>query len=87
RWLGVVVVIPPSLSTPFEVMRGAAKNKKLLKGYLLVWHATLWCLWKARNNSIFANVLVDPKIIVEEIKVLSWKWSLARLKVLSLFYE
>ncbi|MCI03235.1 hypothetical protein A2U01_0024271, partial [Trifolium medium] len=88
RWIGVVIVIPPTLFSLFEVLRGMASNKKIRMGYLLIWHATLWCLWKARNNTIFANGSMDSKDIVEEIKVLSWKWSLVRLKSSPcMFYE
>ncbi|GAU26541.1 hypothetical protein TSUD_361750 [Trifolium subterraneum] len=53
RWLGVVLVIPPSMLLLFE----------------------------ARNNALFANGIFNPKVIVEEIKVLSWKWCLARTKL------
>ncbi|CAJ2642584.1 unnamed protein product [Trifolium pratense] len=81
RWLGLVIVIPPSLFLLFEVLRASARNVKIRKGFLLIWHATIWSLWKARNGSIFANESFAPNDIVEEIKVTSWKWSLARLKV------
>ncbi|GAU17401.1 hypothetical protein TSUD_232770 [Trifolium subterraneum] len=69
-------------------MRASARNVKARKGFLMIWHATLWSLWKARNGAIFANGSFIPKVIVDEIKVMSWKWSLARLKVSPcLFYE
>ncbi|GAU34378.1 hypothetical protein TSUD_217180 [Trifolium subterraneum] len=88
RWLGVIIVIPPSLFLLFEVMRGSAKNVKMQKGFVMIWHATIWSLWKARNNSMFSNVSFTPKTIVDDIKVLSWKWSITRLKVSpSMFYE
>jgi hypothetical protein len=55
---------------------------------MLIWHATLRCMWKVRNNSIFVSHSFLPPVIVDEIKVISWKWSLARLKILPcLFYE
>ncbi|GAU31714.1 hypothetical protein TSUD_215150 [Trifolium subterraneum] len=45
-------------------------------------------LAKARNKAIFANGSFFPLVIVDEIKVMSWKWSLDRLKVPPcLFYE
>ncbi|GAU19692.1 hypothetical protein TSUD_78170 [Trifolium subterraneum] len=88
RWLGVMIVIPPSLFSLFEILRGSARNAKIGQGFVMIWHATLWCVWKARNNSIFANDSFIPLVIVDEIKVLSWKWCLARLKVPAyLFYE
>ncbi|PNX71927.1 ribonuclease H [Trifolium pratense] len=77
----IIIVIPPSLFSLFEVLRASTRNVKIRKGFLLIWHATIWSLWKARNGSIFANGSFAPHDIVEEIKVTSWKWSLARLKL------
>jgi hypothetical protein len=88
RWLGIVVVMPPSIPMFFEVFCGSVYNKKIRHGFMLIWHASLCLIWKARNNTIFVNGTFNPKGIVDEIKVLSWKWSLARLKLPPcLYYE
>jgi hypothetical protein len=87
-WLGVEVVNPPSLTILFEVLNVSARNSKIQKGFVLIWHASLWAIWKARNGAIFANGSFTPSEIVENIKVLSWKWSMSRLKLTPcLFYE
>ncbi|XP_045802274.1 uncharacterized protein LOC123895841 [Trifolium pratense] len=87
RWIGVVVVIPPNSSVLFEVIRGAAKSNKDRQGFLMIWHATLWTIWKTRNN-IFSNGSIDSTVMVDEIKVLSWRWSLATTKMSPcLFYD
>jgi hypothetical protein len=88
KWIGVSIVIPPSISSLFELVKGAARNGKIQKGFLMIWHASLWSIWKARNCAIFATGIFSPRAIVEEIKVVSWKWSLARLKLTPcMFYE
>jgi hypothetical protein len=88
KWLGVSIVIPPSISSLFELVKGPARNGKIRRGFLLIWHASLWYIWKARNSAIFASGILSPRVIVEEIKKLSWKWSLARIKMVPcLFYE
>ncbi|MCI61315.1 hypothetical protein A2U01_0082572, partial [Trifolium medium] len=28
---------------------GAASNKKVRAGYSLIWHVTVWSMWKVRN--------------------------------------
>jgi hypothetical protein len=62
--------------------------KKIRQGFLLIWHATLWSIWRVRNNTIFTNGSFNSKVLVDDVKVLSWKWSLARLKIPPcLFYE
>lgn len=58
------------------------------RGYWLIWHSVIWVLWKARNEKIVKNLARDCEDIVDEIKVLSLKWSLSRLKGSPrLFYE
>jgi hypothetical protein len=53
RWLGVEVVMPPNLFVLFESFRSSAKNARARNGYLMIWHATLWSIWKVINNTIF----------------------------------
>jgi hypothetical protein len=87
KWLGFSLVIPPSLSSLFELFKGSARNAKIRSGFLLIWHDTIWTIWK-RNKTIFATGVFSPTAIVEDIKVLSWKWSLASLKTAPcMFYE
>jgi hypothetical protein len=52
----------------------------------MVWHATLCAIWKARNSAIFASGHFSPMVVVEDIKVSSWKWCLTRLKVAPCMY-
>jgi hypothetical protein len=88
KWLGVEIVIPPSLIILYEIVKESSRNTKIRRGMVLIWHTTLWCIWKARNSSIFANGSFNPVEIVENIKVVSWKWSMIRLKLFPcLFYE
>jgi hypothetical protein len=88
RWLGLIVIIPPNISMLFECFTGAAGSKKLRSGYSLIWHATVWMIWCSRNKIIFSNGVADPEEVVEEIKLLSWRWGLSRHKIPScLFYE
>jgi hypothetical protein len=88
RWLGVFVVMPASLSNLFEYFCGCARNKKARKGYSLVWHTTIWQIWKSRNEAIFNNKVICAVECAETIKVLTWKWSAHKLKILPcLYYE
>jgi hypothetical protein len=81
NWVGVQMVIPTSLLSHYEMFKASARNAKLHNGYVLIWHASLWCIWKARNSAIFVNKYCNPNAIIENVKVLSWKWSLTRLKM------
>jgi hypothetical protein len=62
----------------WECWNGVATHRKeVRRGMRLIWHTSIWAIWKARNNAIFNNVEIRIDDIVEEIKVLSWRWNLA----------
>jgi hypothetical protein len=84
RWLDVNLITPANLFSHWQCWEGLMSNKKELKrGFRIIWHATLWAIWKVRNNDG-----VDVPKVVEDIKMWAWKWSLARLKIQPcLFYE
>jgi hypothetical protein len=87
-WLGLVYVVPQNLFIFFDSFVGAAVRKKLAAGYSLIWHTTIWSIWRSRNDVSFSNGVVDLAKVVDDIKVLSWRWGMSR-RVLSscLFYE
>jgi hypothetical protein len=68
NWIGVPLIIPPSIASLFELFSGVAKNAKIRKGFLMIWHATLWSIWKARNNAILARLKILPCLFYE------WNW-------------
>jgi len=87
-WLQGNFITPLNLFHHWECWSGMAFNKRVRKGYCLIWHATIWTLWKVRNDKIFNNGGKDANSIVEEVKVLSWRWSLTRLDIPScMFYD
>jgi hypothetical protein len=88
RWLGLVIILPPNLSMLFECFTGAAGHKNLRRGYSLIWLATVWSIWRSRNNIIFSNGVVESDGVIEAIKLLSWRWGISRHKIpICLFYE
>jgi hypothetical protein len=88
RWLGVTIVLPPDLFILLACFIAAAPTKKMVKGFALIWHATVWSIWRSRNEISFANGAVDLIKVVDEIKLQSWRWGLSRRKIpICLFYE
>jgi hypothetical protein len=88
KWVGVEIVIPPSISSLFEIFMGSARNAKIRKGFALIWQASLWTIWKERNSAIFSIGVYNLRVVVDQVKVLSWKSALSRLKITPyLFYE
>lgn len=86
-WWESFIVIPPNLFILWECWCGGERKKSIRRGLRLIWHATIWVLWKARNDKIFnnRNLVVD---IVEDIKVVTWWWSLEIMAMSPcMFYE
>jgi hypothetical protein len=87
-WLDNVFIIPHNLFVHWDCWSGGESSLKVKKGLWLIWHAAIWVLWKARNDLIFKEVGFEVDAIVEEIKVLSWRWTLCRLQLPPcLFFE
>ncbi|KAK2449803.1 hypothetical protein QL285_008959 [Trifolium repens] len=74
RWLGVVLALPPSLSSSYALFVGCGSNKKRRKDFSIIWLAFVWAMWKTRNDRIFNNILVDTRTVVDLIQRLSWQW-------------
>lgn len=73
NWFGGNFVTPPNLSYHWDCWNGEIGDKKLRKWCKLIWHASVWAIWRVRNEKIFNRVIKNVDEIVEEIKVLSWK--------------
>lgn len=70
--LGINFIIPHNLFVHLECWRGEIVDKKLKKGFMLIWHATIWVMWKTRKERIFKNVVKEVGEMVEDIKLLWW---------------
>jgi hypothetical protein len=87
HWLEGNFIMPPSAFIHWACWDGMASNKKVKKGLLLILHTTIWVIWMARNNCIFNNNVIRGPELVEEIKVLLWRWSLTSLKIPACLYH
>jgi len=74
KWLQFNIIIPPNLFMQLNCRTNEVGPKKLRPGASLVWHATIWVIWEASNDRIFNN------------KVLSWYWSINRLKIACVYF-
>jgi hypothetical protein len=76
------------LVCPLEMLESSGRRKRIQRGLMLIWHATIRGIWQSRNNMIFNDESIDVVSIVDDIKVLSWRWVLNRLKIPTcLYYE
>jgi hypothetical protein len=80
NWLALGFMLPQNLVSLlhfFAVYRG---QKKRTQGLLLIWNAVVWAIWRKRNRILFENDTAEVIDLVEEIKVSSWRWWIARTK-------
>jgi hypothetical protein len=88
KWMEVCFLIPPNLFVHWKCWGDFERNKNIKIGRRMIWLATLWVLWKVRNDKIFNGVHFEVDDVVEEVKVLSWRWLLSRTKTKTcLYYE
>ncbi|KAK2387010.1 cytochrome P450 71D11 [Trifolium repens] len=88
RWLGFSTVMPCNLFVLFEYFVGFAPNKKVAKGFALIWLTTVWSIWRSRNEVVFSNGVRDVVKVVDDVKHLSWQWGMSRRAIpFCLFYD
>lgn len=87
-WWERVELISPNFFLLWEVWSGGERNKRIRNGLRLIWHATIWVMWKARNDKVFNNCNSEVGDMVDDIKVVSWRWALDRISMPPcMFYE
>jgi hypothetical protein len=88
RWLDRFFISPPNLFVHWECWHGGERNTNAIKGLGVIWLSTIWSLWKARNDKVFNDVNIEVEAIVEEVKVMAWKWVMGRMHIpVSLYFE
>jgi len=70
-WMEVWFINPPNIFIHWECWSRWEHKKRIRKGLWLIWTTTVWAIWRARNNIIFNEGIVEVDRIVEEVKVLS----------------
>ena len=87
-WLGINFITPRNLFMHFACWSYESNSSRSLKAFWLIWHASVWSIWKERNAKIFKNQSKNYDEVVDDIKALSWVWSSSKLRIAScLFYE
>jgi hypothetical protein len=88
RWLGVSSVLPDDALShyyQFNFIGGATKSRRSI--LQVIWYATVWEIWKERNNRIFNDIICSISHVVDTIKSLTFMWLKGKLASLPLNYH
>lgn len=53
---------------------GLIMNDEDRKRRYVIWCATMWVLWLARNQVVFHGILKETEGLLMHIKAVSWSW-------------
>ncbi|GAU44678.1 hypothetical protein TSUD_243750 [Trifolium subterraneum] len=75
KWLGVSTVFHNEGLSHLEQFEGLTGiGRVFVDRVSVIWFASIWCIWKARNDKVFKNKEVHIDKIIESVKILSWNW-------------
>jgi hypothetical protein len=80
NWTNLVFSLPQSVVSLLNFFAEFRGHKWRRQGLVLIWNAVNWTLWRQRNRIIFEEDTADITRLVDEIKVSSWRWWIARSK-------
>jgi hypothetical protein len=87
EWLRLPFILPHNLFSILNFL-SQSRGKKLRKGLVMIWYGVVWSLWHCWNAVMFDNGRKEAAEVIEEIKMVTWKWRLSQSKVAhSLLYE
>jgi len=88
RWIGVFTVSPFQVANHFHHFSFLAGVSMARRSILhVVWFATMWEIWKERNNRLFNGKVSSIVQMVKKIKSLTFMWLKAKVDSLSLNYH
>jgi hypothetical protein len=86
-WLGIYLVPPGELRhhfIQFTRLSGLPRTTHLF--FTVIWFATIWVIWKDRNNRVFRNTSVTLSTLIEKVKLHSFLWLKSKQAALAYSY-
>jgi len=75
QWLGLSTVLSGDIRHHFTQFTYMAGLPRPTHSYLrIIWFASMWTIWKERNNCVFQHSVSYPSSVAEKVKLLSFLW-------------
>jgi len=75
RWLHISSVSPGNIRQHFIQFTSMVGLPRFTHTFMKVtWFASVWVIWKERNNRVFQNTVTIPLVLVEQVKLNSFLW-------------
>jgi len=75
HWLSISSALPGEIRHHYVHFIHLASLPRLSHHYLrIIWFASVWVIWKERNNRTFNNVTLHPSVLLEKVKLNSFLW-------------
>jgi len=75
RWLHISSVSPGNIRQHFIQFTSMAGLPRFTHAFMkVILCASVWVIWKERNNCVFQNTVTIPSVLVEEVKLNSFLW-------------
>jgi hypothetical protein len=75
QWLGISSVSSVDIRQHFNQFTGLPGMPRNTRLYLkVIWFATVWAIWKERNNRLFQTTVSDPSVLADKVKLNSFLW-------------
>jgi hypothetical protein len=78
-WMGIQGSSARNIQQHFLWFGDLLKGKHSKRVKHIIWLATMWSLWRTRNNIIFRGDFVNVQSLVDQIIYISWFWFISRV--------
>jgi hypothetical protein len=79
-WLKMPITSLSNMEDLWMLVNDLVCCKEKRKFILAIAYVTIWCIWNARNNKVYNNVVGIARRLVEDIKVHAYTWIKHRVK-------
>jgi hypothetical protein len=87
-WLGISSVSSGDLRQHFiQFTNMAGMPRSTLVYFRIIWFASVWVLWKERNDRVFQNVASDTSTLMAKVKLNSSLWLKSKQGLFSYSYH